>query len=151
MKIVIGITLTIIGFLGVMALISYQREMETLDCSGDDKCFKGKVTQIVDGDTIKVNGKLIRFALADTPEIEEDNFYEAKDFVADICPVGTIVLVDEDDGQIAGTYERIIAEIHCNGVSLNEQVLEAGLAEISTVFCSSSEFSTELWAKKYGC
>ena len=41
-------------------------------CSGDAQCISGKVTEIVDGDTIKVDGKSIRFSLTSTPEIYDD-------------------------------------------------------------------------------
>jgi len=141
----------IVGILGIMAFTAYQKETIPLDCSGNARCFTGKVTQIIDGDTIKVDGNSIRFALVDTPEEGEDGFYESQNFIASICPVGTVVLVDEDDQQTGGSYGRTIAEIHCKGVSLNEKVLESGLAEISNVFCSESEFSSESWAKKFGC
>lgn len=141
----------ILGVLGIMAFVTYQRETIPLDCSGDARCFTGKVTKIIDGDTIKVDGDSIRFALVNTPEEGEDGFYESRNFIASICPVGSTVLVDEDDYQTGGSYGRTIAEIHCNGVSLNEKVLESNLAEISKVFCSESEFSSESWAKNNGC
>lgn len=59
--------------------------------------------------------------------------------------------MDEDDLQTQGSYGRVIAQIHCNGVNLNESILEAGLGVISEKFCSKSEFALELWAKKFGC
>jgi len=128
-----------------------QSHPQSNDCPGSAKCFTGKVTKVVDGDTIHVNGQPIRFALASTPELDEDGGIEAKQFVEQICPVGSEVLVDEDDGQTEDDYRRIIAAIYCNGVNLNEAVLDEGHAWLPSSFCSISEFSTHAWAQKYGC
>jgi len=121
------------------------------NCSGSAACISGYVTNIIDGDTIDVDGNSIRFSLASTPELNEFGGFDAKHFLEQICPVGSQALVDEDDGQTEGSYDRMIAVIYCNGVNLNEAVLEEGYALLSTSFCSQSEFSDEAWAKKFGC
>ena len=121
------------------------------NCSGNARCITGYVTEIIDGDTIKVDGQSIRFALVNTPEYGQSGYNQATDFIARICPVNSPVLVDEDDGQTQGSYGRIIAVVHCNGVNLNEQILGVGLAEILTSFCYQSEFASHSWAQKYGC
>ena len=121
------------------------------NCSGNARCITGYVTEIIDGDTIKVDGQSIRFALVNTPEYGQSGYNQATDFIARICPVDSPVLVDEDDGQTQGSYGRIIAVVHCNGVNLNEQILGVGLAEILTSFCYQSEFASHSWAQKYGC
>ncbi len=126
-------------------------ESSTSKCIGNADCFSGKVTKITDGDTLKVDERSIRFALASAPEINTLEGKVAKDFVASICPVGSSVLVDEDDGQPEGSYGRLLAVVYCNDVNLNEKILESGNAKISTLFCSESEFSDEPWAKKFGC
>ncbi len=120
-------------------------------CSGDAQCITGKVTEIIDGDTIKVDGKSIRFSLTSTPEIYDEEGILAKKFVEKICPVGSIVLVDEDDLQTKGSYDRIIGLIKCNGKILNKEILESGHGEISTQYCKTSEFADSDWAKRYGC
>jgi micrococcal nuclease len=120
-------------------------------CSGDAQCITGKVTEIVDGDTIKVDGESIRFSLTSTPEIYEEEGILAKKFVEKICPIGSTVLVDEDDLQTKGSYDRIIGLIKCNGKILNEEILKSGHGEISTQFCKTSEFADSDWAKRYGC
>lgn len=129
-----------------------------VECYGGARCFTGKVIKIIDGDTIKVigeatttSGESIRFALASAPEIDELGGIQARDHIADVCPVGSVVIVDEDDMQTQGSYSRVIAQIHCNGISLNEELLESRLGKISTEFCSKSEFSFESWAKDFGC
>ena len=121
------------------------------DCSGTAACFTGTITRIIDGDTIHVDGKSIRFSLASTPELNEPGGLEAKQLVEQICPAGSEVLVDEDDLQTESSYGRIIAVIYCDGVNINEAVLKAELGEISTFYCNTSEFANEDWAQKYGC
>jgi len=120
-------------------------------CYGTALCFTGTVTSVIDGDTIKVDGQSIRFTLASAPELNEFNGPEALDFIENLCPVGSTALVDEDDGQTGGSYGRIIGVIYCNGVNLNEELLDSGLGYLSTDFCDRSEFSTQSWAKKHGC
>lgn len=121
------------------------------DCLGEARCFSGTVTKIVDGDTINVDGESIRFALAMAAELDEYGGIDAREFVSLLCPVGSIVLVDEDDGQTEGSHDRLIGVIHCNGINLNEAVIEEGHALLGSGFCSISEFSEENWAQKYGC
>jgi len=123
----------------------------TLNCSGTAACIPGYVTANIDGDTIKVYGKSVRFALIDAPESGEAGFSEASDFIANACPVGSFVVIDEDDGQTGGSFGRIIGVVHCNGMNLNEVILDSGLATLATAFCSASEFETHAWAQRHGC
>jgi micrococcal nuclease len=121
------------------------------DCLGDARCVKGQVTQVVDGDTLKVEGQSVRFALSSAPEMYDEAGVAARDYLEKICPVGSRVLVDEDDGQTMGSYGRIIAMVRCNGMILNEAVLAENHAILSLEFCSVSEFSGSNWAKENGC
>ena len=122
-----------------------------IECTGKARCISDFVTRIIDGDTIVVGDKSIRFALVNTPEFGDHDYTQAKNFIENICPVGSKVLVDEDDGQTQGSYGRIIGKIYCNNLNLNEEVLEVGHAVILTQFCEVSEFASEPWAKKHGC
>jgi len=125
---------------------------KTLDkCEGNARCFSGKITQVIDGDTIRVNDYPIRFALASAPELGELRGKEARDFIEDICPIGSEVKVDEDDGQTEGSYGRIVAAVYCNRMNLNSELLDANLGTLSTEFCQVSEFSETSWAQKHGC
>ena len=120
-------------------------------CSGSAGCFTGYVTEIIDGDTIVVDGTHIRLALTSTPELSEAGGDEARQYAEDLCPIGSAVLVDEDDGQTGGSYGRTIGKVYCGDVLLNSILLEKGLAYIDKRFCTDSEFSSEEWAEKYGC
>ena len=118
------------------------------ECSGNARCFSGKVTQVIDGDTIRINEHSIRFALSSAPELGQTNGEKAREFIGDICPVGSEALVDEDDNQTEGSYGRIIAVIYCNDRNLNSELLDANLGHIATEFCSKSEFASSFWAQK---
>ncbi|MCS7145874.1 MAG: hypothetical protein RMJ28_04985 [Nitrososphaerota archaeon] len=123
---------------------------EELPCLGSALCFKGRVTRIVDGDTLDVDKVTVRLALVDTPERGAPGYREATEFTARVCPVGSEAIVDVDDGQPIAT-NRLIARVICGGVVLNEALLEEEHAVIDTRFCTVSEFSTQPWAEKHGC
>jgi len=120
-------------------------------CQGDARCISGFVTRVVDGDTINVDGQSIRFALVNTPEYGEYDYSQARSYIETICPIGSKVLVDEDDLQTKGSHGRIIGVIYCNERNLSEEILEVGHAEILKSICPKSEFADEPWAKKFGC
>jgi micrococcal nuclease len=96
-------------------------------------------------------------ALVNTPERGENGYTEAIDFVQSVCGIGTQVLVDQDDGQKEGSFDRLIGLVYCgddginNKVSLNELLLGRVYAVIYQDFCSLSEFSSTDWAQKNGC
>jgi len=121
------------------------------DCSGNARCITGTVTKIIDGDTIHVDGQSIRFAMASAPELSGYGGVESRNFIQTICPVGSDVIVDEDDGQTEESYGRMIGVIYCNGMNLNAELLDADLGYLEERFCDSSEFAGESWAKKHGC
>lgn len=79
---------------------------------------------------------------------------QSRDYLESICPVGQTVHVDEGDGQLQGSYGRVIGIVYCDGnteQSLNQQIIENGYGIIYKRFCSISEFGKEDWAVKHGC
>jgi len=126
-------------------------ELTSDECSGTARCIIGKVTKIIDGDTIHVNGESVRFALSSAPELGGFGGVESRDFIDTICPVGSDAIVDEDDSQTGESYGRIIGVVYCNGVNLNSELLDANLGYLENQFCDSSEFAGESWAIKHGC
>lgn len=121
------------------------------ECKGNARCISGFVTRIVDGDTITVDGQSVRFAIVNTPEFGENDYSQAKNYIENICPVGSQVLVDEDDKQTGGSHGRIIGVIYCNDLNLSQEILEAGHAKVIPSICKKSEFANEDWAQKFGC
>jgi micrococcal nuclease len=121
-------------------------------CKGTADCIDGTITKIVDGDTLDIDNTRIRLTLVNTPEINQAGYEEAKQFTLNLCPLGSKASADEDDGQTSGSYGRVIAKVTCSGGKvLNEELLNAHLAEILTNFCAKSEFRSEAWANKFGC
>jgi len=106
----------------------------------------GNITYIVDGDTLDLNGIRVRLSLVDTPERGQPGFREAKDFASSLC-LGKKGELDVDDGQRRGDrYGREIGIVYCNGLNLNEKLMDEQLARILTDYCEISEFSKESWA-----
>lgn len=139
-------------FLAAILFILSYRELFSFGpvCRGDEKCFTGVMEKIIDGDTFVVSKQDIRLALTNTPEKNESGYEESIQFVENICPMGSEVLVDQDDGQ-PYSYGRIVSVVYCDGKNLNEELLRNNLGKIYTDFCSKSEFGRDNWAKEYGC
>ena len=121
------------------------------NCSGSAGCFTDYITRIVDGDTIHTATLKIRLSLTNTPETYQEGFNEATEFTKKLCPVGSEILVDQDDLQRVDQYGRVLAKVYCGDKLLNFELLYNGHANILTQYCSTSEFSGEAWAKRYGC
>jgi len=154
MKSVVIIAIAVVcSVVTVGLLLTQTTQTDTLsqECSGTARCITGTMTQVIDGDTLKIDGQSIRFALSSAPELDESGGIKSKEFIENICPVGSTVLVDEDDGQTQGSYGRIIGVIYCNGLNLNEELVDSGLGDVTRGFCNTSEFSNDVWAQKHGC
>jgi micrococcal nuclease len=131
--------------------VSSEEEFDSHRCIGDAKCVSQLITEIIDGDTIYTVNYKIRLSLVDTPEINEPGYAEATAFTAQMCPVGSFATIDQDDLQKYDQYDRLLANVFCNGKSLNSALVYAGHAEISTRYCDISEFSEYPWAQRFGC
>jgi len=121
------------------------------NCSGSAGCFTGYITRIVDGDTIYTATLKIRLSLTNTPERNQQGYNEATAFTEKLCPVGSEILVDQDDLQKVDRFGRVLAKVYCGDKVLNSELLFNGHANILTQYCPTSEFSGEAWAKRYGC
>ena len=126
-------------------------EVKLEDCKGTKLCIYGMIKEIVDGDTLVVDKYTVRLSLTNTPEKNEKGFKEATDFTKKLCKVGSKALVDQDDKQPFDKYARMVGKVTCSGKMLNSELLSNGHANILTQYCKKSEFSSESWAKKYGC
>jgi len=120
-------------------------------CLGAAGCYQEKVTSVRDGDTIYTDTLKIRLSLTNTPERGEDGFAEATEFTRNLCPVGSVILFDQDDLQKVDVFGRVLGEVWCEGMLLNSELLYAGHANILARYCSTSEFAGEAWAKEFGC
>lgn len=93
----------------------------------------------------------IRLSLTDAPERNESGYKKATKFTKKLCSVGSTVIVDQDDKQPYDKFKRVVGKVTCSGKVLNAELLYNGHANISKQYCSKSEFSSESWAKKFGC
>ncbi len=131
--------------------VQLEQDFDSHRCIGDAKCASELITEIIDGDTIYTANYKIRLSLVDTPEINESGHSQATSFTAKMCPVGSFITIDQDDLQLYDQYDRLLANVFCNGKSLNSALVYNGHAEISTRYCSISEFSDYPWAQRFGC
>lgn len=102
------------------------------------------VTRVIDGDTIKatVNGKeeSIRFLLIDTPEMKGPQPFaqEAKEFVEEMVKDGTVEL--EMDVSERDRYGRLLAYLYVDGVSIQEALLQNGLARVAYIYPPNTRY-----------
>jgi hypothetical protein len=120
-------------------------------CVGNMMCIQGKVKSIVDGDTLYIDNYKVRLSLTNTPEKDQKGYAEATKFTRTICPIGSSVIVDQDDKQPFDSFKRLMGKVYCSDKNLNAELLYKNHASIMKKYCSKSEFRMDDWAKKYGC
>jgi len=155
--IVIGIVLFVVVSISILVGLESEVFIDVDICKEEPICYSASVTKIIDGDTIDVRhlstgeSLRIRLSLIDTQERGDELFEAAKDFTANLCPVNSRIIFDQDDGQTELTYGRVIGLVFCSGNLLNEELLETNLAVIDSRFCDESEYRNDEWAQRYGC
>ena len=115
--------------------------------------FSGTVTKVIDGDTLDVTTPqgetiTIRLTLIDAPERDESGFNEAKNFITEQC-LNKNAEVDPDNNQ-GLTYGRTVGVVYCEGVNVNDAILDNDFADIYENFCGVSEFADTNWAQEHG-
>jgi len=113
------------------------------------KYYQGKITKIIDADTLEIDNKTIRLALVDAPEYNQEGYEKAKQFTQSICPISSTAIIDVDQEQPTDKFNRTIAVVYCNNTNLNAELLINNHAFIDKRYCNISEFKNEEWAK--GC
>ena len=139
----------ILGVVIVMVLAILFSHSTQLQCSHDKgACYETTLLQIIDGDTVKdSDDKLISFSLVSVPKLDEKGGDDAKIFLEAICPIGSKIIVDEDDGDLQESYNGIMAQVYCNGMSMNAEMIYSDYAMIDVRSCGASEFTFELWVE----
>ena len=112
--------------------------------------WTGKVTWVIDGDTMIIGGKTVRLALTNVYELGTVKGNQAKSYVISVC-YGKTATVHVDSKQPLDKFGRTVAEINCPYSFLNYQILNKGYGTVDTRYCSISEFANEWWATKFGC
>ncbi|PSJ67272.1 nuclease precursor [Brevibacillus brevis] len=111
--------------------------------------IQAKVLEVVDGDTIKVkiNDKeeTVRFLLVDTPETKHPKYgvqpfgKEASDFTKQLLTEKTVEL-EQDVNNGPDKYGRLLYYIYVDGKSVQEQLLEKGLARVAYVYVPNVKY-----------
>ncbi|CAN5829943.1 hypothetical protein BH23THE1_BH23THE1_28170 [soil metagenome] len=87
--------------------------------------------------------------MVDAPEINEEGYTEAKEFISKNC-LDKVAVVDPYNNQNL-SFGRLVALIYYQGLNINEAAIQTGLASIYQRFCSISEFGNSELAQKPGC
>ena len=88
----------------------------------------------------------VRLVGINTPEIGEEGYKEAKEFVNKTC-LDEAVTLDVDDMEQYDSYYRILAVVYVNGTNLNEKLVKEGYAEV--MYIPPSEFDSRKWEADY--
>jgi micrococcal nuclease len=113
--------------------------------------WSGYVKNVVDGDTVDVSFNIcgiqrVRLVGINTPEIGEEGYEEAKEFLNETC-MWEEVKLDVDDERQYDPYYRILAVVYVNGTNLNEKLVKEGYAEV--MYIPPSEFDSYEWEADY--
>ena len=116
-----------------------------------DKLWSGYVKNVVDGDTVDVSFNIcgvqrIRLVGINAPEIGEEGYEEAKEFLNETC-MWEEVKLDVDDEKQYDTYYRILAVVYVNGTNINEKMVREGYAKV--MYIPPSEFDCRKWEGLY--
>ncbi|MDR7071880.1 thermonuclease family protein [Fictibacillus barbaricus] len=108
-----------------------------------------KVLEVVDGDTIhvEIDGKeeTVRFLLVDTPESVHPNkpvqpfSKEASHYTKDLLSKSSDVELELGIGE-RDKYGRLLAYVYADGKSVQEALLEKGLARVAYVFEPNTKY-----------
>jgi endonuclease YncB( thermonuclease family) len=118
--------------------------------------------QITDGDTIKINGKKIRFSGIDTPEMKQTCIKNgivnscgvmAKKILMDKISNNEVICISEGKDQ----YKRTLAECFVNDESLSSYLVRSGYAfayrRYSKKFIADEEYAKSnkigMWSMKF--
>ena len=88
----------------------------------------------------------VRLVGINTPEIGEEGYEEAKEFVNKTC-WGEAIKLDVDDKKQYDPHYRILAVVYVNETNLNEKLVKEGYAEI--MYIPPSEFDSREWEVDY--
>ncbi len=123
--------------------------VDSIDTSNTTDQIDVEVTQVIDGDTIKImyegDEVTVRYLLIDTPETNHPRLGEqplGKDATKEnkrIIESGD-VSIEFDVGDRFDDYDRLLAYIYVDGESVQEQLVEAGLARVAYVFPPNTRY-----------
>ena len=124
--------------------------------------IKSQDIEITDGDTVKINGKKIRFSGIDTPELKQTCTKEgvnnscgltAKQILIDKIADNKVKCIEEGQDR----YKRILAECFVNNKSLSSYLVRSGYAfayrKYSKKFIADEDYARinklGMWSMKF--
>lgn len=124
-----------------------KKEQEALKTSGTTELVPVTLVRTVDGDTAVINyeGKelSVRYLLIDTPETKHPQMGiqpfgpEASDRNKKLINSGNLA-IEFDVGERTDRYNRLLAYVYVDGVSVQETLVREGLARVAYIFPPST-------------
>ncbi|GIN73981.1 hypothetical protein J14TS2_44560 [Bacillus sp. J14TS2] len=119
--------------------------------SGTTEQIPVELVKVIDGDTIKIiyqgQEQNVRYLLIDTPETSHPRLgkqpfgEEAKKRNAELIENGKLT-IEFDVGERFDKYSRLLAYIYVDGESVQEKLLEEGLARVAYVYPPNTRYLT---------
>jgi micrococcal nuclease len=123
------------------------------DTSGTQDRIPVEVTQVIDGDTVRIiyEGKetTVRYLLVDTPETNHPRFgeqplgQEATERNRQLLENADQVEIEFDVGGRFDDYNRLLGYFYADGRSVQEQLLEEGLARVAYIYPPNTRYVDE--------
>lgn len=127
--------------------LAEEEEQEALKTSGTTELVPVTLVRTVDGDTAVINyeGKelSVRYLLIDTPETKHPQMGiqpfgpEASDRNKELINSGNLA-IEFDVGERTDRYNRLLAYVYVDGVSVQETLVREGLARVAYIFPPST-------------
>lgn len=121
--------------------------------SGTQDRIPVEVTHVIDGDTVRIiyEGKqtTVRYLLVDTPETNHPRFgeqplgQEATERNRQLLENADQVEIEFDVGGRFDDYDRLLGYFYADGRSVQEQLLEEGLARVAYIYPPNTRYVDE--------
>ena len=123
----------LIVLLGILVVGFYAQKINNTTTK-----YNAEYVYTIDGDTsvFKVNDEEIkvRYLAINTPEVDEDYYEEAKDFVDDKLSSATKIVLEKDPNADQDKYGRYLFWVFVDGELLNGEIVSKGLAEVTYLY-----------------
>lgn len=136
----------------IVVCILFGCEEISTDISTQTNQIPIEVMEVIDGDTIKIkykgNVEKVRYLLIDTPETNHQTLGKqpfgeaAKTRNKELLNRGDVT-IEFDVGEQLDDYNRMLAYIYVDGVSVQETLLKEGLARVAYVFPPNTTYIEE--------